>query len=195
MAGRRAALWIAGGFGALALAGIAIAAAAPGTVSPAQHFGARVNPAIFSLILAAGALGSLWRPERQRWWARPPILAVSAMLGASGLIWHAIEVKQWSTYLGTIRTVLADARGLVVPQAIEASLGAHERRIFRTMAWSWAYPELSLVLAPGGTVSAIVARERPVPWKTWDPADPAQVPKSRFWDASAYRAALSGRTR
>ncbi len=194
-AGRRTALWIAGGFGAFAVAGVAIAALAPGTVSPAQHFGARVNPAIFSLILAVGALGSLARPERQRWWARPPILAVCAMLGVSGLLWHAIEVKHWSTYLGTIRQVLAGAPGLATPQAVEAGLGARERRIFRAMSWPWAFPELSVVLAPDGKIAAIVARERAVRWKTWDPADPDQVPKSRFWDASAYRAAMRGRTR
>lgn len=193
MANRRATRWIVGGFGALAVAGAALAAAAPGTVSPAQHFGARANPAIFALFLALGALGTVWRPERARLWTRPPVLAVCAMLGASSLVWHAFEVKYWSLYLDTIRKVLVEQRGLVRPQAIEAALAPRERDIFRAMAWDWVFPELSVVLAPGGKIVAIIARERPVHWRTWDPADAAQVPKSRYWDASGYRAAASGR--
>ena len=183
--------WIAAAFAVLAAAGIALAALATTRVAPGQQFGARVNPALLSFLLAAGALGSLWRPARLRWWARPATLWVLAPLAGACLAWHAIEVRTWSRYLAIVRGVLAHERGLVAPGAIVARLDARDRIIFRNMSWHWTFPETSLVLAPGGKVSAIIAREHPVPWKTWDLADPDQVPKSRFFDSSPYRAALA----
>jgi hypothetical protein len=72
-----------------------------------------------------------------------------------------------------------------------ARLDARDRIIFRNMSWHWTFPETSLVLAPAGKVSTIIGRERPVPWKIWDPGDPDQVPKNRFFDSSPYRAALA----
>jgi hypothetical protein len=182
---------LVGVFAALAAAGVGAALLWPATVAPGQQFASRVNPAIVSLLLSAGVLGSLMKPARQRWWARRAAIAVCAILGASCLAWHAIEVRYWSIYLGTVRGVLAESRGLVLPRDVAAGLGVRDRAIVRNMSWHWAFPELSLVLAPAGKVSAIIARERPVPWKTWDPREPDQVPRSRFFDISPYRAALA----
>src|SRR5581483_738094 len=62
-AGDAAARWMAAAFAAVAAVGVALAALVPATLGPGQHFAARVNPALLSLLLAAAALGALWRPR------------------------------------------------------------------------------------------------------------------------------------
>jgi len=183
---------LTGAFAALAAIGVGAAALWEGTVAPGQQFAARVNPAMISLLLSAGVLGSAWRPARQRWWARRSTVAISAILAASCLAWHAIDVRNWSIYLGTVRKVLAEQHGLVLPRDIEAGLSARDRRIFQNMSWFWVFPELSLVMAPGGKVAAIIARSKVAQWRPWSPEHPEQIPHSRFFETSAYRAALAG---
>jgi len=192
--GGREPRWIRGLVGALAAlaaVGVGVAAVSVASVHPGQQFCARVNPAVISMLFMPGLLFSVWAPAHERCWARRSTIAVCAILGASGLAWQAIEVRNWSIYLDTLRKVLAESKGLVAPRDIEAGLSGRERVLFRNMSWQSIFPELSVVIAPGGKVSSIIATARPEPWRSWFPEHPKGIPPSRFFDTSAYRAAMA----
>ncbi|MCW5773822.1 MAG: hypothetical protein KIT16_19425 [Rhodospirillaceae bacterium] len=175
----------------LTAAAVAVAIAFPQTVFPEQHFFARIYPAIVSLGLVASMAASVLHPTLVAQWAHRAGLAVVGVLAAGTLSWHAVEIADWGRYAQMLRETLARSRGVVAPATIVEKLDPTMRKIYRNMSWDWAMPSLSVMLAPQGRVSALVARSRPPGWRMWDYRDPAQLPRSRYLDLSAYRAALS----
>jgi len=186
---RRGAWLAAATFAVIAVAGVAVAAAVPQTVTPWLHFAARHIPGLYAAGFASAVVVTLLRPSLCRLWIRPAAVAIPGVLAAGALGWHVVEAFHWASFTANVRGILAESRGIVPREAAAARLGARDRRIFLNMAWSWSMPDLSIVLAPGGRVSALIGRERPFPF-AWSLTDPAQFPASRFFDISAYRAAI-----
>ena len=70
-----------------------------------------------------------------------------------------------------------------------AELNADDAARFKRMNWAWNFPELSIVLSPGGDVHTILADPAGPGWRPFDPAVAAELPSGALFSTSAYRAA------
>jgi hypothetical protein len=181
---------------ALACGAAALAPLAQATsVAPLLHYRARVLNAYLPPLLAAVFLLVLRREPTARGW-RYAFVAV-AILAVSQAAWHALATREWSNYLALFRHEVAARRGLIAYRDSLLSHDSEDGRPVATMNWAWTMPTMSVLLAPGGDVRALVANERDQSWEPFDPADPEELPDlSRFGIRfDAYRAALAATSR
>jgi hypothetical protein len=103
---------------------------------------------------------------------RPPSAAaalVTAMLGLAVASADAAATLGWLGYEGAMRAALASSRGVVAwPDAL-ARLPAPQAEALQRFTWPWTTPLMSLWLAPGPAVDAIIANPRGVAWQPFDP--------------------------
>jgi hypothetical protein len=183
--------WIAVGGFALVAAAALVYAAVTGRVTGAQaQFHARNHPLLLSAAVALFAFNALLRPGV----LKPALLRqtaiVCAIAAAASLAWHGYGVARWSRYVETVREVLRDDAGLVDWHAVAARLPPERRRLMHDLTHHWVMASMSIILAPGGRVGAILfSRERSI--TPFDPRDPAALPRARFWRYEPYLAALA----
>ena len=117
------------------------------------------------------------------------VLLVAAILAVGQITWQIAATAQWSGRLALFRDVVAGGSGLI---PIEQTPLAQQRfglQAVRPLGWSWTDPLLSIVLAPGGHVAAIVGA--PPGWQPFDPRRPDDLPPLPGIDYSRYREALA----
>ena len=162
---------------------------------PTLQFEARYYNAFLSVPLAAGFMLSNQRPAWCALWAKMPLLSLLLLLAAGQFGWQVNGTYSWSRWLDAWQTVLRGHRGLVPWSAAQPELAVGlpptaDDPTEKWVAFGWAFPSLSLLLAPDGKVQALIGAPS-VPWQPFDPADPATLPRSPLLDTSAYRAALA----
>jgi hypothetical protein len=175
----------------VAMVAAAIAAIASDAMFGAQaQFNARNNPLLISVPLAAIALHAAARPRAAPRLPFRAAVVLSAWLAAASALWHIEATRRWSAYLGVFREALRTNSGLVAWEDLRAKLPPREARLFEGFSHFWIEPTMSIVLAPGGNVGAIVAARRAAGWYPFDARVPEQLPRSRFWTYDAYLAAF-----
>jgi hypothetical protein len=190
---RRGGVILVAGFAAAAAVALAVVIALDLAPAQGQQFAARNHAALASFPLALAALWALWRPG----WPSPPrvrlALGLAAVLAAAAVVYDAHVTRRWSAYLADYRGLLREQRGLVGWERALAALPPERRRDMARMTWPWVSTTMSLVLAPGGKVTAIIANppQNAGRWQPFDPRVPEQIPRSRFWDLEPYLRALA----
>ncbi|MFO1059191.1 MAG: hypothetical protein U1E53_19770 [Dongiaceae bacterium] len=191
-------LWLAP-FGAIAAYAALAPLLDPARFTAAPHFAARsisgLLPAALGLLLLAAAARD-WRPGAD--WLRlaRPLLTITAV---AQLAWHICATAQWAGYLDVFRTALASGRGLVPFETTPLAADRIGLQVLRRQGFGWTTAWLSLDLAPGGRVSAIIdnpdhhaagsfAPARPSPM--FDPARADGLPPLPGLDYTEYLAAL-----
>jgi hypothetical protein len=176
-------------FGVAILAAIIGAIAADQMFAAQAQFNARNHSLLISVPLALIAFYVAVKPATA---ARLPFRAaiiLSAWLAAASALWHVEATRRWSAYVGVFREVLAGNAGLVVWEDVLAKLPPRQARVFEGFSHFWIEPMMSIVLAPGGKVAAIVAARRAARWYPFDARKPEDLPRSRYWNYDAYLAA------
>jgi hypothetical protein len=162
---------------------------------PSLQAAARYYCAFLSVPLAIALLICVLRPRYCAIWAKPHVLTVMALLAAGQFGWQATATYEWSKFVGGWRTVLNSHRGLIpwqeARQALRPLLPATSQDpVAKWKVFGWTFPSFSLLLAPNGKVASVIAAPESVRWQPFDPAIPAQLPRSPLLDFSAYRQAL-----
>lgn len=116
---------------------------------------------------------------------------VIAILAVAQITWQVATTAQWSGRLALLRTVLASRSGLIPIEETPLILQRIGLQALAPLGWSWTDPLLSIVLAPGGKVSAIVTAPKPIGWQPFDPAQPEALPKVPGIDYTRYLDALA----
>jgi hypothetical protein len=150
---------------------------------PSLQFEARNYGAFISLPLAVIFLTYQGRAAALLPWRRRAIVATLACLAFGQFGWHAISLGYWTEFLAKFGEVLASHRGMVSVREAEAAG-------LKSMSWPFTYPSLSIVLSPNGHVASMIVPPRDVKWQRFDPADPSDLPQSRWFDMSLYRETL-----
>jgi hypothetical protein len=155
----------------------------------AQMFG-RAHPILVSLPLGAALVWSALRPAADLAPLSPRGLAAVGVVAAAAFAWHLVAIRHWTDFLADYASVLARHRGLVPWSAAVASAPEGGWRL-RKFAPGWRAPTLSILLAPGGRVTTLIAAPPGQAWTPFDPAKPEQIPRSRFYDLEPYLRALA----
>jgi hypothetical protein len=119
------------------------------------------------------------------------VLLVAAILAVGQITWQIATTAQWSGRLSLFRDVLAGGSGLMPFEQTPLARDRIGLQAVRPLGWRWTDPLLSIVLAPGGQVTAIVSAPRTVGWQPFDPAQPDTLPPVPGIDYSRYREALA----
>ncbi len=145
----------------------------PETVAPFLHFRARsLNLSVPLLLAVAFGLAFRWasRVSPARWSQAAAVLCVLAVTQTLGF---SIAARQWSAYLTLVRREVSSGAGLRPFEATvlgrEVVDGVHSS----AMNWGWTMPTLSILVAPNGVVSTIIAT--PLKYRGWVPFDPARL--------------------
>ncbi len=177
------------GFAMVSLPMVAVAIVSGKFISPGMQFSARNHAAMISFPLALWAIRSSQDPQAPIY---PRInrqaISVISILAATVLLWHVVATLRWSAYLLDFRSILAGDRGLVSWTEACESLPDGRRSNFKNMSWAWTNPSLSYLLSPQGRVKTIIANpDRGGAWVPFDPNNPQDLPRSRFFDSGPYR--------
>ena len=130
----------------------------PSSFAPMLHAQARVLNAYLAPLLGIGYLLA-WRrpmrPERLR-----HAFAIVTILAAAQLMWHAVAARRWTEYLDAFRAEVATRRG-IVPHQETVLVRERYNLIFTT----WTAPVMSILMAPGGRVQAMIQSPHPTEWQ------------------------------
>jgi hypothetical protein len=121
--------------------------------------------------------------------SRRLVLLVVVILAAGQITWQIAATAQWSGRLSLFRDVVAGGSGLMPIDATPLAQRRIGLQVVKPLEWGWTNPLLSIMLAPGGHVAAIVAA-RPG-WQPFDPSRPDDLPRLPGIDYTRYRAALA----
>jgi hypothetical protein len=162
------------------------------TFSPVLQFYARAFagflPAGLAVLLLIGEARG-WRPSEA---TRSSLLLVLSLIAVAQITWHIVATAQWAGYLTIFRATLAERPGLIAFESTPMAQPRIGRQVLLRLNWGWTNPWLSVVLAPGGRVSAIIANPGGRSAGTVDPTRATGLPPIAGVDYSSYVAALQG---
>lgn len=176
------------------VAACALAAVAPllrpMSVAPLLHYRARVLNAYLPPLLAVLFVLAMRRPPRAESWRSA--LAVVTVLAVAQLAWHTLAARVWAGYLDAFRREVTTHRGLVPFDRSALARAEEHGRPIATLNWGWTMPIMSVLLAPGGRVRAMVDNPEGASWVPFSPAIADSLPDlSRYGIRfDEYRAAL-----
>ena len=163
----------------------------PGSFAPQLQLDARSWVSAVPLLLLAALL--LWRvgllPIRPS--ARAMLVLVFAMAATAQITWQVAATLRWNAFIADVRDQLASRRGFVPYETAFAPgtpTGPAARDILST---SWTFPQLSIVLAPGGRVAAIIGNPLPIGWQSFEPIRASELPPATGVEYSQYIKALA----
>ena len=167
----------------------------PATVAPLLHYHARTLNLSLTLALTAAFAFTL------RWGCNVPLVrwahasSVLLILAAAQTTWFAFATWHWIGYFSLVRREVSSASGLRAFEETRLGQPLVDGHPAATMNWGWTMPTLSILVAPGGVVRAIIANplaERG--WQPFDPRNPDSLPRLQHYgvDYGAYLAALRG---
>jgi hypothetical protein len=118
-------------------------------------------------------------------------LLVLAILAVGQITWQVATTAQWSGRLSLFRAVLAGGSGLIPIEKTPLVARQIGLQAVAPLGWAWTDPLLSIVLAPGGKVAAIISAPKPVVWQPFDPSRADALPQVPGVDYTRYREALA----
>ena len=162
------------------------------TFDPSLQVDARAWEGIAAALIVLVLFAHLGGWIRFREPGRSLALAIVAILAVAQITWHIAATAQWTGRLSLFRTVLASHTGLVPFE--ETPLGQQRigMQAVAALDWPWTDPLLSIIFAPDGRVTTIVAAPKGyLGWKPFDPAQPGTLPQMPGIDYTGYLAALA----
>jgi hypothetical protein len=167
----------------------------PDDIHPAMQHEFR---SIHLLVPLALLVVSLILTRRPKWLEeqRHYLIGFSSSLLLAQSLWHIAATWQWQEFVGVWRSELASQAGAVSLSDIPWDTGSRQAQALR-FDWNWADPDLSIMLAPGGRVRAMILPGARPAWRPFDPLDPQALPNLQRYgvDYSNYVVALKNRKR
>jgi hypothetical protein len=177
---------VAGSTAVLACALVLVAA--PGVfVSPSRYFAARGLPVAITTVLAA-----VFVLLRRRGITAAAILAPACMIVFTALVFaqalmQAVTTGLWRDYVMDLRVLVATRHGAVTHSEAMASLAGYRSRFRRELLETWSVQPLSVLLAPGGRVIAVVQPAETERWVPFRLQAPQTFPRMPQLDWSGFR--------
>ena len=153
---------------AVLVCGIAFALAPAALVSPSRFFAARGMPVAVTTILATICVLPAMRKSRLGRFAAGPCVAIVLVLTTTQALMQVVATSIWHHFVVDLRMLVASKRGVIPHAEAMASLDPDGSRFRRELLESWSVEPLSILLAPGGRILAVVepaAAARWVPYR------------------------------
>ncbi|HEY3777194.1 MAG TPA: hypothetical protein VGL35_03980 [Rhizomicrobium sp.] len=157
-------------------------------ISPSRYFAARGLPVALTtvLMLAFLYLGRSGRTPVH--FATGPVLAIVLSLAAAQAAGQLAIARAWTGYVQGLRALVSSESGTIRHAAAMAALDSRGGRFRREMLEHWSAEPLSILLAPGGHVRAVVQPAPTARWIPYDPHDRAKLPRAPGLDWSRFYA-------
>jgi hypothetical protein len=158
---------------------------------PPCYMSARGWPIVDTTLMAA-AIHLLrrrgWTPERL---TPPPVMAVLLAIIPTHFIIQTVLTTQWAAYRNDLAALVASRDGPIDWQTAADTLDPRRETFRGAFVWAWSIEPLSIVLAPGGRVQALVRPRPDIEFEPYRPDNPATLPRCvPGLDWSRYLAAL-----
>jgi hypothetical protein len=163
------------------------------TVTPVAQFSARGFPVLGTTFLSFGLwLG--WRngAKPEFLLSKPVLLVLFGLLLTQGVA-QIVMTQQWANTLGAVTRIIERWDGRIPWQTALDTAAPDNPILWKEMTWYSEIQSLSLLLAPQGRVHALIDAPTSERWKPLQLDVPETLPKSRFWDAAPYAAAVESR--
>ncbi len=156
------------------------------TVTPAAQFSGRGLPVLGTTMLSFG-LWAGWRSGmKPEFLLSTPALLVLCGLLLTQSVAQIVMTREWANTLGTVTRIIEQREGRVPWQTALEIAAPRNPILWKEMTWYSEIQALSLLLAPGGRVHALIDAPTSETWKPFQLDTPASLPKSKFWDAASY---------
>ena len=175
------------GSAAVVACAIVFAFAPDAFASPGRYFAARGLPVVVTTALAV-----VFILFRRRGMTVAPILSqpcitvFSALVLAQALM-QAVTTNLWRDYVRDLRALVATHHGALPHAEAMASLGGYRSRFRRELLQTWSVQPLSILVAPGGRVTAVVQPAETEPWVPFRLHEPKTFPHMPQLDWSGFR--------
>jgi hypothetical protein len=149
-------------------------------IAPSRFFAARGLPVALTTLLVGFFLVLRRRGETPTRFATPPVLAIVLSLAIFQPAAQAVITKRWDSYVQALRALVSTESGAVPHGLAMRRLDPQNVRFRRELLESWSVEPLSILLAPGGRVTAVLEPwpgERWIPWRADDPASLPHLPQ------------------
>lgn len=157
-------------------------------ISPSRYFAARGLPVALTTIVMIASL-YLWQARRSpARFATGPVLFIFLTLAAAQAAGQIAITSGWTSYVQALHALVDTETGAIPHARAMAALDPAGSRFRREMLEHWSVEPLSILLAPGGDVRAVV---EPAPAQRWIPyrlTDLRNLPRGRGLDWSHFRA-------
>jgi hypothetical protein len=163
------------------------------TVTPMAQFSGRGLPVLGTTLLSFGLWAS-WRSgmKPELLLSKPALLMLFGLLVTQSVA-QITMTRQWADTLGTVTRIIEQGEGRIPWQTALETAAPRNLVLWKEMTWYSEIEALSLLLAPQGRVHALIDAPTSERWKPFQLDAPESLPKSRFWDASPYAAAVESR--
>jgi hypothetical protein len=163
------------------------------TVTPANQFSGRGLPVLGTTMLSFG-LWAAWRSgmKPERLLSKPALLVLCGLLLTQSVA-QIMMTRQWANTLGIVTRIIERREGRVPWRTALETAAPRNPILWEEMTWYSEIQALSLLLAPGGRVHALIDAPTSETWKPFQLDTPASLPKSKFWDAASYATAVESR--
>src|SRR5260370_42678570 len=94
--------------------------------------------------------------------------------------------REWANTLGTVTRIIEQREGRVPWQTALEIAAPRNPILWKEMTWYSEIQALSLLLAPGGRVHALIDARTSETGQPFQLRTPAPLPKSKFWFAASY---------
>ncbi len=163
------------------------------TITPVAQFSGRGWPVLGTTLLSFG-LWSGWRSgAKPEFLLSKPALVVLSGLLLTQSVAQIMMTRQWANTLGTVTRIIERREGRVPWQTALEITAPRNPLLWTEMTWYSEIQALSLLLAPQGRVHTLIDSSPSERWKPLQLDAPESLPKSRFWDAAPYLAAVESR--
>jgi len=160
------------------------------TVTPVAQFSGRGLPVLGTTMLSFG-LWAGWRSGvKPEFLLSKPALLVFCGLLLTQSVAQIMMTRQWANTLDMVTGIIERREGRVPWQTALETAAPRNPILWKEMIWYSEIQPLSLLLAPQGRVHAVIDAPTSERWKPFQLDAPASLPKSRFWDAAPYAAAV-----
>ncbi len=163
------------------------------TVTPVAQFSGRGLPVLGTTLLSFGLWAGWRRGMKPEFLLSKPVLLVLCGLLLTQSVAQIMMTRQWTNTLGTITRIIERRDGRIPWQTALEAAAPRNPILWKEMIWYSEIQPLSLLLAPQGRVHAVIDAPTSERWKPFQLGAPASLPKSRFWDAAPYAAAVESR--
>jgi hypothetical protein len=154
-------------------------------ISPSRYFAARGLPVALTTILMLVFVYLQRTARTPARFATGPVLLIVLALAAAQSAGQLAVTRAWSGYVAALHSLVTTDTGAIPHAAAMAALDPAGSRFRRELLEHWSVEPLSILLAPGGHVQAVV---EPVPRALWMPygLDQSRLPRGRGLDWSNF---------
>jgi len=155
-------------------------------IAPSRYFAARGLPVALTTLLTALLLLLGRRGLTPAHFATPPVIAIVLSLAIGQSAAQLAMTAEWADYVRALRGFVSTETGIVSHAEAMRRLDPDGARFRRELLEGWTVEPLSLLLAPGGRVRAIVEPSPKERWVPYDPSNPSSLPQVPGLDYSGF---------